>query len=264
MRAACSTKAPTDHICAIRICQGAASVLGLPVEAAVCKKLPMIPALVVCVFAVVALLHPREFLTRTPLAAVEPGPVRYSKPLVFKSVLVTAAMVVLFFLGQPIAKVAILGGSILLVTRRIKAEKVYFDIDWPLLVMFIGLFVVVAGLEKAVIGPDVIAAVGRLNLESVPMLATLTAILGNLVSNVPAVLVLKPFVTSLGDPQSAWLVVAMASTLAGNLTIVGSVANLIVVQRARSHHIDIGFWTHFRVGAPVTVLTILFGIWWLS
>ena len=81
--------------------------------------------------------------------------------------------------------------------------------------------------------------------------------------NVPAVLVLKPFILGLPNPRHAWLVVAMASTLAGNLTILGSVANLIVVQRARARGITIGFWAYFRVGAPLTVLTILVGVRWL-
>jgi Na+/H+ antiporter NhaD/arsenite permease-like protein len=85
-------------------------------------------------------------------------------------------------------------------------------------------------------------------------------LLSNLVSNVPAVLVLKPFVTGLADPQHAWLIVAMASTLAGNLTVLGSVANLIVVQSARAGGVRIGFWQYCRVGAPLTVLTILVGL----
>ena len=97
-----------------------------------------------------------------------------------------------------------------------------------------------------------------------PILSGLTAILSNLVSNVPAVLVLRPFVARLADPEHAWLVVAMASTLAGNFTIVGSVANLIVAQRARSHGVIIGFWHYFRVGAPLTLLSIAFGVYWLS
>ena len=79
----------------------------------------------------------------------------------------------------------------------------------------------------------------------------------------PAVLVLKPFVAGLPDPRRAWLVVAMASTLAGNLTVLGSVANLIVVQRAKVRGVEIGFWTYLKVGAPLTVLTILVGAWWL-
>jgi Na+/H+ antiporter NhaD/arsenite permease-like protein len=128
--------------------------------------------------------------------------------------------------------------------------------------MFVGLFIV-AGLESAVLTPDVIAAVERLHLGSIPILSVATAGLSNLVSNVPAVLVLKPFISDLSDPTRSWLVVAMASTLAGNFTLVGSVANLIVAQRARAHGVIIGFWEYFKVGAPLTVLTILFGVWWL-
>ena len=88
--------------------------------------------------------------------------------------------------------------------------------------------------------------------------------LSNIVSNVPAVLVLKPFIAQLQDQQRAWLTVAMASTLAGNFAIVGSVANLIVVQRARAHNVDIGFWEYFKVGAPLTVLTMSVGVVWLT
>jgi Na+/H+ antiporter NhaD/arsenite permease-like protein len=176
---------------------------------------------------------------------------------------VTLAMMVLFFAGQPVAKVAIVGGALLLFTRRVKAAKVYAEIDWPLLVMFIGLFIVVNGLEMTVLTPERITAAAHLHLEAVPVLSVVTAGLSNLVSNVPAVLILRPFVDGLPDPQRSWLVVAMASTLAGNFTLVGSVANLIVAQRARSRGVILGFWAYFRVGAPVTILTILFGIYWL-
>jgi Na+/H+ antiporter NhaD/arsenite permease-like protein len=103
-----------------------------------------------------------------------------------------------------------------------------------------------------------------LHLDQVPVLSFVTAVLSNLVSNVPAVLVLRPFIAHTGDPDRAWLIVAMASTLAGNLTILGSVANLIVVQGARSRGVTIGFWAYFWVGAPLTVLTILIGAAWLS
>ena len=225
---------------------------------------PVAVAALVLTALLIALVHRRELLTRERLAYVtRDRPIRYDRGLALKSVLVTAAMVILFFAGEPVAKVAILGGGLLLFTRRVKPEKVYLDIDWPLLVMFIGLFVVVAGAEKSLLDREAIAAVSRLDLAKTPVLSVLTALLSNLVSNVPAVLVLKPFVASLADPQRAWLVVAMASTLAGNLTLVGSVANLIVAQRARSRGIEIGFWAYFRVGAPLTMLTILFGILWI-
>lgn len=211
----------------------------------------------------IVLAFRREFWTRDRLHA-EPQAPRANRPLVIKSVLVTLAMVVGFFAGLPSAKVAIVAGALLLLTRRIKADKVYREIDGSLLIMFAGLFVVVAGLEKTVLSPEIIAAVGRLHLDQLPILSGITAVLSNIVSNVPAVLVLKPFVAHLQNQQHAWLTVAMASTLAGNFTILGSVANLIVVQRARALNVEIGFGTYFKVGAPLTVLTIAVGVLWLT
>ncbi len=95
------------------------------------------------------------------------------------------------------------------------------------------------------------------------MLTVIAAVLSNLVSNVPAVLVLAPFLRGIADPDRAWLVLAMASTFAGNFTILGSVANLIVVEQARRQAVDIGFWAYFRIGAPLTLATLALGAWWL-
>ena len=95
------------------------------------------------------------------------------------------------------------------------------------------------------------------------MLGAVTAVLSNLVSNVPAVLMLKPFVDVLPDHDTAWLTVAMASTLAGNFTVLGSIANLIVVQQAAASGVTIGFWDYFRVGAPLTLVTLAIGTLWL-
>ncbi len=211
-----------------------------------------------------AVLHPAEFLTRERLRPFAAKPAAVHGPLIVKTLAITLAMVVAMFAGVPAARAAIVAGGALLFTRRVKPAKVYFEIDWPMLVMFAGLFIVVAGLEKTVIGPEVLAAVARLNLAATFNLSLVTAVLSNVVSNVPAVLVLKPFVSELADPARAWLVVAMASTLAGNFALVGSVANLIVAERARRSGIAIGFWPYFRVGAPLTVLSIAFGVWWLA
>ncbi|MBY6242528.1 anion transporter [Methylosinus sp. Sm6] len=220
---------------------------------------PVAAAGLVATIACLAALYPREFLTRAPLPHILPAPARARPLLVAKSVIVTLAMMLLFFAGQPVAKVAIVGGSLLLLTRHVKADKIYREIDWPLLLMFVGLFIVVTGLERTVLTPERVAALGRLHLDSSPILAAVAAALSNLVSNVPAVLVLQPFVAGLADPQRAWLVVAMATTLAGNFTLVGSVANLIVVERARAAGVAIGFWAYFRIGAPLAVLTIAIG-----
>jgi Na+/H+ antiporter NhaD/arsenite permease-like protein len=207
----------------------------------------------------IALVHRGEFFTSERLEKLA-MPQRHHRPLMVKTVIVMSAMIVLFFLGQPAAKVAIVGGALLLFTRRVRPQKIYIEIDWPLLVMFVGLFVVVAGFEKMVLTPEISSAVGRLRLDNAAVLAGVTAVLSNIVSNVPAVLLLKPFVPNLDDAQRAWLIIAMTATLAGNFTLVGSVANLIVAQRAKARGVEIGFWAYFRVGAPLSVITILIGL----
>jgi Na+/H+ antiporter NhaD/arsenite permease-like protein len=207
----------------------------------------------------IALAHRGEFFTSERLEKTA-MPTHHHGPLVAKTVIVMMVMIVLFFLGQPAAKVAIVGGAFLLFTRRVRPQKIYIEVDWPLLLMFIGLFVVVAGLEKTVLTPEITAAAGHLRLDNSVVLAGITAVLSNIVSNVPAVLLLKAFVPGLDDPQRAWLVIAMAATFAGNFTLVGSVANLIVAQRAKARGVEIGFWAYFRIGAPLSLLTMLVGL----
>ncbi|HUN25533.1 MAG TPA: anion transporter [Steroidobacteraceae bacterium] len=222
-------------------------------------------------FALLAIMFGNEFWTRTRLASVsagalaagpDPAPAR-SRAFMRISVLVAAAMVAGFFAGFPPAGVAIAAGALLLVAGRAESSQVLAQVDWPLLAMFAGLFIVVAGLEERVISVHTATVIGELRLDRVPVLTAVTAALSNLVSNVPAVLVLRPFVAGLADPRRAWLVLAMASTLAGNLTLVGSIANLIVARSAEAHGVRIGFWTYLKVGAPLSLLTLLAGILWL-
>ena len=144
-------------------------------------------------------------------------------------------------------------------------EKVYESIDWPLLVMFAGLFVVVSAFE--------------VNVVRTWGLERWRALLGSpvvLVSGL-SVLLVEPGVErarrccsssrswkSCRSRSSAWLALAMSSTLAGNLTVLGSVANLIVVESARRAGTHLGFVEYLKVGVPLTILTTLAGIAWLS
>ena len=137
-------------------------------------------------------------------------------------------------------------------------------IDWQLLLLFFGLFIVVGAAERAGIDRRLFAALAPLGVDTIPGLSATTAILSNVVSNVPAVMLFTRIVPKLADPQRAWLTLAMASTLAGNLTILGSIANLIVVEGARRRGVLVTFWTYARVGVPITLLTIAFGMWWLD
>jgi Na+/H+ antiporter NhaD/arsenite permease-like protein len=209
-----------------------------------------------------ALAYRDEFFVGDRLAAA-PRPVRVEKALLARALAATAIMVALFFAGQPAAKAAIVMGGLLLLTR-LKSERIYAEVDWSLLLMFVGLFIIVAGAQRALLTPDALAAASRLRLDQVPVLSLTTAVLSNIVSNVPAVLVMRPFVDALPSHDTAWLTVAMASTLAGNFTILGSIANLIVVEKAASRGVSISFWEYFKAGAPLTVLTLVIGTLWLS
>ena len=216
----------------------------------------------VLTLVLIALFHRRDlavgarFEPKLPTLAVD-------RVMVIRALAGTAVLLVLLCAGQPPAKAAIVIAALLLLTRRVRSERVYAEIDWSLLLMFAGLFIMVAGAERTLLSGDLMASVERLHLDRVHVLSGLTAIISNLVSNVPAVLLLKPFVVSLPDQRTAWLTVAMASTLAGNFTVLGSIANLIVVQCAAANGITISFWDYFKVGAPLTLLTLALGTLWL-
>lgn len=118
------------------------------------------------------------------------------------------------------------------------------------------MFVVVAGLETTAIDRDIFAALRPWGLDRPLPLGLATTVLSNIVSNVPAVMLLKPFVANLPNSEHAWLTVAAASTLVGNLTPLGSVANLIVIEQARRAGGEISFGAYLRIGVPVTALTL--------
>jgi len=223
---------------------------------------PVAIAGLILTVVLIALFHRDEFALHGRLEANIPK-FRVNRALALRGLLTAAVMVGLFFAGQPPAKVAIVLGSLLLLTRRIKSARIYAEIDWSLLLMFTGLFIIVSGARQALLTPDVVDRVGRLGLDMIPVLAAVTAVLSNLVSNVPAVLMMKPFVEPLKNQETAWLAVAMASTLAGNFIVLGSIANMIVVQKAAHRGVRIGFWDYFRVGAPLTVITLTIGTLWL-
>lgn len=223
---------------------------------------PVAVAGLILTVVLIALFHPGEFAGKQRLAAAIPK-FRVNRALALRGLVTAALMVGLFFAGQPPAKVAIVLGSLLLLTRRVKSRRIYAEIDWSLLLMFTGLFIIVSGARQTLLTPDIVQRVGHLGLSHVPVLAAVTAVLSNLVSNVPAVLMMKPFVEPLQNQETAWLVVAMASTLAGNFIVLGSIANMIVVQKAALRGVHIGFWDYSRVGAPLTLLTLTIGTVWL-
>ena len=157
---------------------------------------------------------------------------------------------------------AALGAALLLITRTREPRLLYRQVDWGLLVFFVGLFVIVRGAEQSGLVAEILRAFGFLNLQRVASFSVVVVVLSNLVSNVPAVMLLRSLVPHFPNPHMGWLLLAMSSTLAGNLTITGSVANIIVVEHARPQA-EIGFRQYFAVGLPVTVATVALGALWL-
>lgn len=171
---------------------------------------------------------------------------------------VVLGVLVGFLIGFPPPLVAAVGAALLLMTRTTEPRHLYEEIDWGLLVFFVGLFIIVAGAEQVGVTRLLFDVAGHWNLQNPAVLATVTAVFSNIVSNVPAVMLLKSLVPGFQHAHRGWLILSMASTLAGNLTITGSIANIIVVEQAR-RKVQISFRQYLRAGVPVTICTLLFG-----
>ena len=180
-----------------------------------------------------------------------------------KPVVVVTIVVVGFFAGVDPALMAALGAATLLITRTLEPQKLYKEVDWGLLVFFVGLFLIVGGAENAGITNKLLEVAHHWNLQNMGVFTITVAALCNVVNNVPAVMLLKALVPGFANPRTAWMVLAMASTLAGNLTITGSVANIIVVETAKPE-IEIRFQDYVKAGVPLTLMTLLVGWAWLE
>jgi Na+/H+ antiporter NhaD/arsenite permease-like protein len=177
-------------------------------------------------------------------------------PTLWKSAVVVLAMLILFLVGVPVTLAALFAAAAMLTTRRLKPERVFARVDWGLLVFFAALFVVTGSLAAQGLEKQLFAVLTPIADRGFVPFALITVALSNLISNVPAVLLLQTIVPALPDPHRGWLMLAAAATLAGNLTLVGSVANLIVAEVAKRRNVHLTFGTYLRVGVPVTALTV--------
>ncbi len=185
-------------------------------------------------------------------------------PVLRKCLLVIAALLVALLVGLQPPLAAFFAACALFVTRRIKSEKILGLVDWSLLVMFCGLFAVTGALEITGVSQDLFNLVSGLARSGVAPLTLVTTLLSNTISNVPAVLLFRPLVARFPNPMQAWLTLAAASTLAGNLTLIGSVANLIVAEQALKVGVRVTFMEYLRAGVIITVLTLMVAVVWLE
>lgn len=179
------------------------------------------------------------------------------------TILITAGVVMGFCSGFHLGYTALTGLMVLILADRKEPREVFSRIDWPLLVFFCCLFVVVAGLAKTGIIDKTWGAIApHLGYSETSGLILFTAVMtfgSNLISNVPMVLMTGPHLNILGSPEQGWILLAFTTTVAGNFTLLGSVANIIVAETARDHY-SLGFFEYLRFGIVSTILVLAAGV----
>jgi len=232
---------------------------GIPFAQFTLHMLPSAIAGLCIIILLIRIIYKKEFSVQF-IQRIRADNIRIFKPLLYKSIFALTIMVAAFFAGVPVSLAALSAAAFLLFTRRIKPERVFTELDWSLLVFFTSLFVV-----TDVLGHYVINSLNNYSgsvplTSSVGLFSIISIVLSNLISNVPAVLVMSPIVNSLIEPEKFWMLLALTSTFAGNLTLLGSVANLIVAESAKRHGVKLNFCEYLKAGVPITIITSLIGV----
>ena len=222
------------------------------------------------VFGVLAFVHrralaaaPRRLTANAPAVVEHP----FDAALVAKALVIFAGALVGWLAGLSLPLIAISAAALLIAVARRDPSEAFANVEWELLLFFGALFVVMRGVRDVPLVQELTSASGA-SLSGAPLhdagiVTAAMLALSNLVSNVPAVILWLPVVPQTAHPNFVWLVMAMSSTFAGNLTLIGSMANLIVAERAAARGARIGFVDYLKVGVPVTIATMLWGILWI-
>ena len=231
---------------------------------------PLVIACLILNVLAVALIYPKQLFApptevpTTPLQ-IENQKSKIENPAVrpwhiTKALLITAGLVACFlFTPIPREITALVAAGLVLISRTQDPRRLFALVDWDLILLFIGLFVVIGNVQQH----NLLTATMTQIQAHVPLynplpFSAVTLVLSNLVSNVPAVLLLKPGLTVPASTSDAvthtWYLLATVSTFAGNLTLLGSIANLIVAEQARPHGIILSFKEYLKVGLPLTLV----------
>jgi Na+/H+ antiporter NhaD/arsenite permease-like protein len=181
-----------------------------------------------------------------------------------KGLIITVLLLGMFFTPVPREVSAIALAGILLCSRKLHTRSILGLVDWHLITLFCALFIVIAGLEITHLPSGIVQKLSGLgvNPHNLFTLAILSAVLSNLVSNVPAAMLLVKFLNP-AEPLE-WQVVALSSTFAGNLITIGSIANLIVIEGAQTYGVTLSFREHARAGIPITLFSLLVTLAWIG
>jgi Na+/H+ antiporter NhaD/arsenite permease-like protein len=230
--------------------------------------LRMVPIGLVCLAVnggVLSLLYGKKLVPAAEGTdcAEEEKPLPLQKRLAVNAVLVLAGLLLAFLCGVPMETAALAAAVAIILLANREPKETFEAVDWSLLLFFAGLFVVVAGVTKVegVWLTHQVPAFTRnaTSLWGLTRFSTASVVGSNLFSNVPFVMLLRGDLVHAPHAPLLWLALAASSTLAGNLTLVGSVANLIVAQKAKDR-CPLTFWAFLKVGVPSTLLTVLVSI----
>ena len=226
--------------------------------------LPLVIVSLGLAYVTVAIVYSRRIFT---LAAAQDIPADHPAAkaaitrwsMIHKTLLIMGLLLLAMIVGgaiglsRPIAAMAAAG--LILISRKTRPRDLFALVDWNLILLFVGLFIVIGDAQRhALLAPAMHAiAHAGISLQSHVPLASTTLVLSNLVSNVPAVLLLKPAIPV--SATSTWYLLAVVSTFAGNLTLLGSIANLIVAEQAEPFSIRLAFTEYLKVGVPLTLVT---------
>jgi Na+/H+ antiporter NhaD/arsenite permease-like protein len=227
--------------------------------------LPVALAALIITYAVIAWLwRGRLTVPNLPQYASLGEALLYSDRRQFvKAMIATGALLILFMTPVPREVSTLAVAGLLLASRRVASRQLVGAVDWNLLILFAGLFVVTGAAVDALGGGDLatrLAAAGWLP-DRLRVLAPLALAVSNTIGNVPAVILILQAWPS--PPEGAMAALAILSTLAGNLLITGSLANIIVAERAQAAGVRLGFADHARAGIPITLLSTAVAVIWL-
>ena len=229
------------------------------------RMLPVVAGGLALTCIILLRLFRNELSGSFPARGSPPPPVQIDRRLVLAALGIFGVAFAFWLAGGSLPRVAIAAGAVMLAVARRDPRPALEKVEWELLLFFGALFVVMRGLEASgtvdsinAEGARAIAAGGRWTLAA--SVSGVMLVLSNLISNVPAVLLWRNLVPTLPDPHLVWQVMAMSATFAGNLLLVGSMANLIVAERAETRGVRLGYWEYARAGIPVTLVTLVWGV----
>ena len=229
----------------------------------------VLPLILFCLvlnfFAIAVIYRSQLFADVEPPAASESAHERHRPPdmqwnLIIKALVVMGILLAVMLAGsvihisRPVAAMAAAG--IILVSRKTRPTDLFALVDWNLILLLVGLFIVIADVQSHHLLAPLFHALARMGIEikSHLPLAAVTLVLSNLVSNLPAVLLIKPAIPL--TATHTWYLLAVISTLAGNLTLLGSIANLIVAQQAQAFAVNLKFREYLKAGVPLTLCCV--------